>query len=62
MLRSAFQDLIRSNAVAEDLLEAVEKELIQTALREAQGNISQAARLLHVDRSALQRRVEKYGL
>lgn len=61
-LRSAFQDLIRSNSVSDDLLEAVEKELIQTALREAQGNISQAARLLHVDRSALQRRVEKYGL
>jgi transcriptional regulator with GAF, ATPase, and Fis domain len=62
MLRTAFLDLIRSYTATDDLLDVSEKELIQTALREAHGNISQAARLLHVDRSALQRRVEKYGL
>lgn len=62
LLRTAFLELIQSHSATEDLLEATEKELIQVALREAQGNISQAARLLNVDRSALQRRIEKYGL
>jgi transcriptional regulator with GAF, ATPase, and Fis domain len=62
LLKTALQELIRSNSQKEDLLESVEKELIQNALREAQGNISQAARLLNVERSALQRRIEKYSL
>jgi transcriptional regulator of acetoin/glycerol metabolism len=39
-----------------------ERAALDEALREAQGNISQAARLLGVSRAALYRRMEKHGL
>lgn len=43
-------------------LEQVEKEVIQQALRQRQGNVSQAARELGLTRTALYRRMEKYGI
>ncbi|MET3109203.1 DNA-binding NtrC family response regulator [Oxalobacteraceae bacterium GrIS 1.18] len=43
-------------------LEAVEREAIMTALSNAQGNISQAARALGISRPALYRKIEKYGI
>lgn len=43
-------------------LEAVEKELIQRALRKFDGNQSQAARYLDISRKTLIYRMEKYGL
>jgi DNA-binding NtrC family response regulator len=43
-------------------LEQVEKEVIQQALRQHQGNVSQAARELGLTRTALYRRMEKYGI
>ena len=47
----------------EDLtLEDVEKILIQKALARYDGNVSQAAQALGLSRSALYRRLEKYGL
>jgi DNA-binding NtrC family response regulator len=47
----------------EDLsLEAVEKLLVQKALQRFHGNVSQAAEGLGLSRSALYRRMEKYGL
>jgi DNA-binding NtrC family response regulator len=47
----------------EDLtLEDVEKVLIQKALARYGGNVSQAAKALGLSRSALYRRLEKYGL
>ncbi|MEH0168007.1 sigma-54-dependent transcriptional regulator [Roseateles microcysteis] len=39
-----------------------ERAALDEALREAQGNISQAARLLGLSRAALYRRMEKHGL
>jgi DNA-binding NtrC family response regulator len=39
-----------------------EREALDEALRQAQGNISQAARLLGLSRAALYRRMEKHGL
>lgn len=39
-----------------------ERAALEEALREAQGNISQAARLLGLSRAALYRRMEKHGL
>ena len=39
-----------------------ERAALNEALREAQGNISQAARLLGLSRAALYRRMEKHGL
>ena len=39
-----------------------EREALDEALRQAKGNISQAARLLGLSRAALYRRMEKHGL
>ena len=43
-------------------LETVEKTVIRKAIEKHQGNLSQAARELGITRSALYRRLEKYGL
>jgi DNA-binding NtrC family response regulator len=43
-------------------LEANERKLIKLALSEANGNISHAAAALGITRSALYRRIEKFGL
>ncbi|MFO1225424.1 sigma-54-dependent transcriptional regulator [Roseateles sp.] len=39
-----------------------ERDAVQTALAQAEGNISQAAKLLGLSRAALYRRLEKHGL
>jgi transcriptional regulator of acetoin/glycerol metabolism len=39
-----------------------EREAVQAALAQADGNISQAAKLLGVSRAALYRRLDKHGL
>lgn len=39
-----------------------ERETVQTALAQAEGNISQAAKLLGLSRAALYRRLDKHGL
>ena len=44
------------------MLEELEKDLIQKALARAQGNKSQAARLLGLTRRTLYSRLERYGL
>ena len=43
-------------------LDALEREAVSTALAQAKGNISRAARLLGVSRAALYRKLEKHGL
>jgi DNA-binding NtrC family response regulator len=43
-------------------LDAVERDLITKALREAENNRSRAARLLGITRSQLYSRLQKYGL
>ena len=43
-------------------LEEAERYLIQRALGKCDGNVSEAAKLLGVSRSALYRRLEAYGL
>jgi transcriptional regulator of acetoin/glycerol metabolism len=43
-------------------LEDVERLLIQKALRRHEGNVSQAAEALGLSRSALYRRLQRYGL
>jgi transcriptional regulator with GAF, ATPase, and Fis domain len=58
---SFLKSLLRGNEQGTDLLEAVEKQLVRLTLEEAKGNVSQAAKLLGIDRNALQRRIEKYG-
>ena len=43
-------------------LEDIERQVIEAALRHTGGNISQAARLLHISRYALRYRMEKHGI
>jgi len=43
-------------------LEAMEKRLILKSLKKNQGNITQAAKDLGIDRQVLYRRLEKHGL
>jgi len=43
-------------------LEEVERVLVQKAMRRYDGNVSQTAQALGLSRSALYRRLEKYGL
>lgn len=43
-------------------LEEAERHLIQRALKKAEGNVSEAAKLLGLSRSALYRRLHHYGL
>jgi len=54
--------LLTASDPNENLTERLEKELITTALQQSSGNVSQAARLIGMDRMALQRRIEKFGL
>ncbi|NLX54442.1 MAG: sigma 54-interacting transcriptional regulator [Planctomycetaceae bacterium] len=48
--------------ILEQFLEAIEKELIERALKRSKGNKTKAARLLGVSRARLHRRVEHFGL
>jgi transcriptional regulator of acetoin/glycerol metabolism len=43
-------------------LGAMEKDAVAAALAQAQGNISQAARILGLSRAALYRKLDKHGL
>jgi DNA-binding protein Fis len=53
---------ILGNKPARQLLEKVERFLIQKALSETKGNQVQAARLLGISRNTLRSRIEKYHL
>lgn len=43
-------------------LEAVERELVEQALRHTNGNVTAAARLLEMQRSSIRNRIDRYGL
>jgi Nif-specific regulatory protein len=43
-------------------LEPTERYLVEEALRQARGNLSEAARLLGITRQVMRRRVERFGL
>jgi len=60
-IHSALSRFLAENELQKDMLEEVEKILVQIAMRQSQGNVSQAAKVLGIDRNALQRRIDKYG-
>jgi len=64
MLDPLFLDILRfwGTGLHSNLLEKVEKFLIQKALSETKGNQVQAAKLLGISRNTLRHRIEKYGL
>ena len=45
-----------------DRLDLYERRIIQTALDQADGNMAEAARLLHTDRANLYRRMRRLGI
>lgn len=59
-----FRDLLRfwGKGLHSNLLDKIEKFLIQKALSETGGNQVQAAKLLGISRNTLRNRIEKYGL
>ena len=61
-LVSALREAIFSEQPGENVSELVERELLKIALAECSGNISQAARLIGIERMAFQRRMEKYAI
>jgi two-component system response regulator AtoC len=63
-LEPLFNDIFRfwGNRIHANLLEKIEKLLIQKALAETSGNQVQAARLLGISRNTLRSRIEKYHL
>jgi DNA-binding NtrC family response regulator len=60
--RSFLLTLLKSHREDTNLLDCVERDLIDLALQESQGNAAEAARILGVHRNALLRRIEKYDL
>lgn len=64
MLDPLFSEILRfwGTGLHSNLLEKIEKFLIQKALSETGGNQVQAAKLLGISRNTLRHRIEKYGL
>jgi DNA-binding NtrC family response regulator len=64
MLDPLFTDILRfwGTGLHSNLLEKIEKFLIQKALSETKGNQVQAAKLLGISRNTLRHRIEKYRL
>lgn len=54
---------LRGQSLAERfaMLEPMEKQLVEEALKDAKGNISEAGRLLGISRQMIRRRVERFG-
>jgi len=61
-LSAVLQKHMRSGRGEMDMLEEVEKRLVELALLDSGGNVSRAAKILGIDRSALQRRCEKFHI
>ncbi|MDE6277657.1 MAG: response regulator [Muribaculaceae bacterium] len=59
-LKRAEESAARTKAV--DTLDNTEREAIAKALKQTDGNLSDAARLLGITRQSLYRRMEKFGL
>ncbi len=57
-----YNDLIRSHKPLLDIIDTVEKRLIQEALDESGYNISEAARVLGIKRQTLQHKIKKYEI
>jgi two-component system response regulator AtoC len=64
MLDPLFTDILRcwGTGLHSNLLEKIEKFLVQKALAEMKGNQVQAAKLLGISRNTLRNRIEKYKL
>jgi transcriptional regulator with GAF, ATPase, and Fis domain len=61
-LVASLRESVRERPGTLSVLEHVEKELVGWALHESQGNVTHASELLGIERPALRRRAEKYGI
>jgi len=61
-LLTIFQTLIKPEGSDKNILEEIERIMVELAIKKANGNISQAARLLGIDRKAMDRRREKFKI
>jgi transcriptional regulator with GAF, ATPase, and Fis domain len=61
-MNATLRHALSSNPAKVNLLEETEKQLIEAALELADGNITQAARLLGIGRISLHRRLEKFRI
>jgi len=61
-LAGAFAKSILESSTPGSKLEEAQRAIVAHALMETQGNVSAAARLLGVERKALERKVRKYRL
>lgn len=57
-----YNDVIHSHKPLPDIIDTVEKRLIEESLDESGYNISEAARILGVKRQTLQHKIKKYGI
>jgi DNA-binding NtrC family response regulator len=53
-------EMLQSKSDGVNVLEVMEKEIIEFVLSQTGGNMSQAARFLGIDRKAFSRRLEKH--
>ena len=60
--RSILLSLLQTKSGEENLIENLERDIIDLALQQSHGNAAEAARMLGVHRNALLRRIEKYNL
>jgi transcriptional regulator with GAF, ATPase, and Fis domain len=61
-IRHLISELLQSKSEGENALELIEKEIVSIVLAQTGGNMTQAARLLGIDRKAFSRRLEKHQL
>ena len=61
-LDAALQAFLATAEPGKDVLEMLERHVVQLAYRQANGNVSQAAKTLGIDRNAFQRRIDKLHL
>ncbi|MCK5572616.1 MAG: sigma-54-dependent Fis family transcriptional regulator, partial [Bacteroidetes bacterium] len=62
LLRTELSRLLDAGKGSTDVLQSLDRDLVQLALERAGGNVSQAARILGIDRHSLQRRIDRLDM
>jgi transcriptional regulator with GAF, ATPase, and Fis domain len=61
LLRSELKRAVAGNRGQKNLFDSLEKDLVELALEQSGGSLSEAAAFLGIDRHALRRRIEKFS-
>jgi transcriptional regulator with GAF, ATPase, and Fis domain len=61
LLRTELKRAVAGNRGQKNLIDSIEKDLVELAMEQSGGNLKEAAAILGIDRLALRRRVEKFG-